>query len=125
MISEIKDGTSKYLAEVIIKGMQEKKALDIVCLDLREVDGAVTDFFVVCHGDSTTQVTGIAKAVEEETLKELGEKAWRSEGKENSTWMLMDFVNVVAHVFHKDAREFYNIEALWGDAIARRIEEQV
>lgn len=103
------------LAEIIIKGMQEKKAKNIVKIDLRKVNEAAADFFVVCHGDSDRQVKAIADSVEVETLKALKEKPRSREGQGESRWVLLDYVDVVVHVFQKDVRSFYEIEDLWHD----------
>lgn len=116
---------SEKLAKTIVNGIQEKKGVDIVCTDLRGIPGAVCDFFVICHGESDRQVNGIAHSIEEEVRKKLGEKPWHVEGKENAEWVLLDYVNVVAHVFHREAREFYDIESLWADAKTERIEYAV
>lgn len=113
------------LADIIIQGIQEKKGHDIVLVDLREIHNAVCDYFVICHGDSTTQVNAIADAIEEETIKHLQEKPWHREGMENAEWVLLDYVSVVAHVFHRDAREFYSLEKLWADAKIEAIETEV
>lgn len=107
---------SKTLCDCIVEGMQENKAKDIVVLDLRDVKSAVTDFFIICSGESTVQVDGINNSVVRHTRKELQERPWHTEGKENSEWILLDYVNVVAHIFHKDARGFYDLEDLWADA---------
>lgn len=112
----INDIDSQVLANTIVEGMQENKAKDITILDLREVVGAVTDFFVICNGDSTTQVVGISDAIQRHTRKELKEKPWHQEGKGASEWVLMDYVNVVAHIFYGEARSFYDLEDLWADA---------
>ena len=114
---------SATLAELVVKGLQEKKAKDIVVLDLREVDGAVTDFFVVCHGDSSTHVDGLMRSTEEHTRVGLGEKPWHREGTTNSQWILLDYFSVVVHIFQKEYRDFYNIEGLWGDAEIQKIED--
>ncbi len=111
-----KDTDSSKLCDVIVEGMQENKAKDIVVLDLREISNAVCDFFVICSGESSTQVDGISSAVTRLTRKELSEKPWHTEGKTNSEWVLLDYVNVVAHIFYKEARSFYDIEDLWADA---------
>ena len=107
---------SLALVNVIVSAMEEKKAQEIVVLDLREITAAVTDFFVICHADSTTQVDAIGQEVEALVKKHLGEAAWHKEGYSNSEWVLIDYVNVVAHVFQTDIREFYGIENLWNDA---------
>jgi ribosome-associated protein len=110
------DIDSKVLCDAIVEGMQENKAKDIVVLDLRGIDSAVTDFFVICSGDSNVQVDGIANTVQRYTRKELQERPWHQEGKTNAEWILLDYVSVVAHIFYKDARSFYDIEDLWSDA---------
>lgn len=115
---------SKILAESIVKGMQELKGNDIRVLDLSNISGAVCQYFVICHGESDTQVTAIARAIEKETLKQLKEKPWHTEGEGNAQWILMDYVDVVAHVFYKEARDFYNLEGLWADAPTEKIELQ-
>lgn len=107
---------SKRLCDTIVEGMQINKAEDIVVLDLREVSGAVCDFFVICSGNSSTQVDGISSSVVRHTRKEVQEKPWNIEGKANKEWVLMDYVNVVAHVFYKETRAFYDLEDLWADA---------
>jgi ribosome-associated protein len=104
------------LKDTIIEGLVNGKANNIVCLDLRNVDGAVSDFFVIAHGDSSTHIEGINRSVYKNCIKNLNEKPWHEEGKSNNEWILMDYVNVVAHIFYKDTREVYNIEDLWGDA---------
>jgi ribosome-associated protein len=108
--------------QAVIKGIQDKKGINIVCLDLRNIKNAVCDWFVVCHGDSNTQVEAIADSVIEEVRKSTGEKPWHKEGTENAYWVLVDYVDVVVHVFYREAREFYGIESLWADAPAEHIE---
>lgn len=117
MIKKISDNNSQLLCDTIVEGMQENKAQDIVVLDLREIDSAVCDFFVICSGESSTQVDGISSNVTRHTRKELSDKPWAIEGKNNSEWILMDYVDVVAHVFYKETRAFYDLEDLWADAI--------
>lgn len=116
MYKAVNSVDSQVLCNSIVEGMQENKAKDIVVLDLREVTNAVTDFFVICSGESTTQVDGINNSVLRHTRKELQERPWHQEGKENSEWILLDYVNVVAHIFYKDSRGFYDLEDLWADA---------
>jgi ribosome-associated protein len=114
---------SKKLSEAVVKGMQEKKALDIVVLDLNEVKNAVADFFVICSGSSDKQLSAIADAVDEEVFKALKENPWHIEGKNNKEWLLIDYTTVVAHIFKRDKREFFALEKLWGDAEITRIED--
>lgn len=109
------------LTALIVNGIQEKKGENIVTLDLRGLDGAVTDYYVVCEATSTTKVGAIADSIENEVRKACGEKPWHVEGTENLEWVLLDYVNVVAHVFQPDKREFFNIEELWADAKIKEI----
>jgi ribosome-associated protein len=106
--------TSRTLAKHVAELMLSKKAHDIMILEVRKLTSAA-DFFVVCTADSDTQVKAIADAVEEGTMAK-GERPWHSEGHQARTWILVDYVDVVAHVFHRDARSFYNLERLWRDA---------
>ena len=115
--------TSDILANVIIEGMREIKAKEIVSLDLRGLESSVCDFFIVCHGTSNTHASAIADSVIEETLKTVKEKPWYKEGLTNGDWILLDYGNVVAHIFQKEIREYYNIEKLWGDAKIQLIKE--
>lgn len=114
---------SEKLSHVVVKGMQEKKASNIVVMDLRQVKNAIADFFVVCSGNSDTQLDAIASSVDEQVWKELQQNPWHQEGKENKEWMLLDYVDVVAHIFKKDKREFYSLESLWGDAKVMEVED--
>jgi len=112
----------KALVDVIVKGMQEKKAENITVVDLRDIDNAVCDYFVISNANSNTQVNAIADSVQHETLATLNDKAWSKEGTETSEWILMDYVNVVAHIFQTPVRDFYALEELWGDAEVTKIE---
>lgn len=111
------------LLDCVVEGIEEGKGEDIVILDLRNVDASVCEYFVVCHGNSTTQTESIARKVVEQTEKELDERPWKQEGMTNASWILLDFVNIVVHVFHKDTRHFYEIEELWADAEVSRIDQ--
>ncbi len=115
MNKEIINNESQQLCDTIVEGMQENKALDIVVLDLREIESAVCDFFVICTGESSTQVDGISSSLVRYTREKLSERPWRIEGQHNSEWVLIDYVSVVAHVFYKDTRPFYDLEDLWAD----------
>jgi len=110
------------LVDAIVKGIQEVKGKDIVHLDLRGVPNTVCDHFVICHGDSATQVEAIHNSVERFTREQLAEKPWHTEGVRNAEWGLMDYVNVVVHIFHRDKRAHYALEDLWGDAVRRTYE---
>jgi ribosome-associated protein len=107
---------TKELCDWIVKGMQEKKAADIVILNMKNIKNAVADFFIICSGNSDNQVDAITDSIEEQVYKALDQDPWHKEGKENKEWILLDYVNVVAHIFKKERREFYALEDLWGDA---------
>ena len=115
---------SDILADLIVKGMQEKKATDIVVLNLKSLKNAVSDYFVICSANSDSQLDAIAKSVEEEVYKIAKEDPWQSEGRLNREWVLLDYVSVVAHIFLKDKRQFYALEELWGDAQIKQIADQ-
>jgi len=104
------------LISVIIKGIDDVKGDDIQLLDLREIENTVCDYFIICSGNSNTQVNAITGSIQKLVSKELKDRPWHIEGQNNSEWILMDYVNVVVHVFQKQIREFYDIESLWGDA---------
>ena len=108
--------SSEQLSQVVVKGMQEMKAEDIVLMDLRSVNNAVADFFVICSGNSETHIGAIAESVDLEVNKVDGQNPWHREGLNNKIWVLLDYVDVVAHVFNHENREFYALESLWGDA---------
>lgn len=115
--------TSEELRDLIVKGMQEKKGVDVVVMDLREVKNAICDYFVICSGNSDTQIDAIASSVDEEVYKATGQNPWHQEGKTNREWILLDYVDVVAHVFKKERRAFYDLEQLWGDADVQYLDE--
>jgi len=114
--AELPSDPTEKLLSAIVKGILDKKGKEVVTLDLRNLGSRVCDYFVICHGDSTTQVSALGGNVENEVRKLTGEKPWHSEGFQNSEWVLIDFVNVVVHVFLNEKRTFYNLEKLWGDA---------
>jgi ribosome-associated protein len=118
---EVKE--SQILLEVAIKGLQELKGENIVCVDLREVQNAVCDYFILCTGTSNTHVTALANSAEKEVKKTLNERPWHSEGFGNSEWIILDYVDIVVHVFQEEARNFYNLDGLWADAKIVKIEE--
>jgi ribosome-associated protein len=116
MAKKRKGASSEKLSDVIVKGMLEKKAADIIVMDLRKIKNAVADFFVICSGNTDKQIDAISDSIDSEVFKTLKENPWHTEGKNNKEWMLLDYIDVVAHVFRKDRREFYALERLWGDA---------
>ncbi len=104
------------LNDLIVDSIQDIKGKNIVKLDLRKLDDAPTDFFIICEGDSNTQVKAIAGNIYKRLKEELGQLALHVEGTQNSRWICMDFFNTVVHVFYRETREFYDIENLWSDA---------
>ena len=104
------------LLDVIIEGAQDKKAKNIISLDLTKVDGSVCDHFVVCNAESTTQVAAIADGIEMMTKQKLDENVWRVEGVTNGLWVVMDYGNIMVHIFQTEMRDFYKLEELWNNA---------
>jgi ribosome-associated protein len=119
------ENETEALAMVAVKGMQDKKAHEIVVLDLRKLKGAFADMMVICHGNSDRQVSAIADGVEDEIRNATGEKPLHREGGEHAEWVLLDYVNVVVHVFLEEKRRVLGIEDLWGDAEARKFDEPI
>jgi ribosome-associated protein len=111
-----KETSADQLITTILHGIEEVKGQDIDILDLRELENTVCDYFIICNGTSNTQVSAIVSSIQKSVGKQMKEKPWHVEGLDNSEWVLMDYVNVVVHVFQKHIREFYDIESLWGDA---------
>lgn len=111
-----KETSADQLIAKIIKGIEEVKGQNIDILDLRDIENTVCDYFIICDGTSNTQVAAIVNSIQKVASKELKEKPWHVEGLDNCEWVLMDYVNVVIHVFQKHTREYYDIESLWGDA---------
>ena len=100
---------SEALSQLVIKGMLEKKASEVVLIDLRQTSNAVADFFVICTGNSDTQIEAIADSIEQETLKKDDIKPWHKEGTSHREWVLLDYVDVVAHIFSQKSRNFYGL----------------
>ena len=107
---------SDILKDIIVKGIQEKKGKDILSFNLMKIPNAVTNYFVLCHGNTKIQVEAIAESVEEEVRKANKGKPYYKEGFENAEWILLDYFDVVVHIFQEDTRTFYNLEKLWADA---------
>lgn len=110
------------LITYIIQGIEDVKGNQIEIIDLRDIENTVCDYFIVCSGNSNTQVNAIESSVRKVVSKALQDKPWHVEGLENSEWVLIDYVDVVVHVFQKHIREYYDIESLWGDAKITSIE---
>lgn len=110
------------LISLIVQGIEDIKGQNISLLDLRNIENTVCDYFIICNGNSNTQVNAIVSSVQKNVSKNIREKPYQIEGVENAEWVLMDYVNVVVHVFQKHKREYYDIENLWGDAKIIEIE---
>jgi ribosome-associated protein len=107
---------SDQLSKLVVKGMQEKKANEVTLLNLKNVPNSIADYFLICTGTSDTHLDAIADSVEKEVKEVQHQNPWHREGNQNKEWILLDYVDVVVHIFKKETRQFYNLENLWGDA---------
>ncbi|MDZ7808591.1 MAG: ribosome silencing factor [Gracilimonas sp.] len=114
---------SQEMVEIITEALLSRKGKDITLLDVSELT-TLTDFFVVCHGTSDVQIKALADAVEEDMLEKSGEKAWKKEGLQGRSWVILDFVNIVVHIMSKEKRDFYGIERMWNDAKITHIKNE-
>lgn len=108
---------SSKILKVIIKAIQDKKGESVVSLDLRKIHEAVADFFIICEAGSNVQVKAIADAVEDQVRRECNEAPYRHEGYQALQWVLIDYVNVVVHIFQRETRKFYRLEEMWHDGV--------
>ena len=109
------------LIKKIIKGIKNVKGVEIDLLDLRVIENRVCDYFLICNGTSNTHVKAIVSSVQKTVSKSITEKPFHIEGEDNGEWVLIDYIDVVVHVFQKQVREHYNLKSLWGDAISTKI----
>lgn len=116
---------AEVLLESIEKGIFEKHGKDVLKIDLRKLENRITDFFVICHGSSVTQVDAICDSVEDKVRKTAGEKPVHVEGLDNCFWVLLDYGNVIVHIFLEEYRNFYSLESLWADAVIVKVEDKV
>lgn len=112
---------TEQLVKTIVKGIQEKKGCGIAIADLRNIEGAICHYFVICQGASPAQVEAITESVGDFARKEEGEKPVRVAGLQNAQWVAMDYTDVMVHIFLPDTREYYNLENLWEDAVITRL----
>jgi len=124
MVKKTEPVSSENLCKYIVKGIQEKKGFNIVILNLRDIGNAIAEHFILCTGASDTQIDAISESIEKEVLQIADEKPWHREGFQNKEWILLDYVNVVVHIFKSNVRSFYGLEELWGDAVITRVEDQ-
>lgn len=120
-IKKRKTDSSAALIAAIIKGIEEKKGLDIVTLNLKNTGNTMADYFVICHATNKIQVDAIVRSIEEQVYKITKEIPKHIEGRQNAEWILIDFFNVIVHVFLNEKRDFYNLENLWADAAHEKI----
>lgn len=117
-----KNQNTDQLLSLIIEGIEEVKGHEIEILDLREIENTVCDYFVLCNGNSSTQVNAIQNSIQRVVSRSIKDNPWHIENTPNAKWTLMDYVSIVVHIFQPEAREFYDIEGLWGDAKTIKIE---
>ena len=118
-----KTDSSTDLLKVIVEAMQEKKAQNVVSLNLSELKNSICKYFVICNADSSTQVSAISDEIEDKVLEKLNEKVWRRNGVQNAFWIILDYGDVVVHIFQTPQRDFYRLEELWADAELTKYEE--
>ena len=114
---------SDVLTNTIIESIKEHKGKEVISLNLKNIETAVCDFFIICHGTSNTHISSIVQNVRKDVSKLLLEKPWHIEGENNQEWILMDYFDVVVHIFNKEKRDFYKLENLWADAQIKYIEQ--
>jgi len=114
---------SDVLTNTIIESIKEHKGKEVISLNLKNIETAVCDFFIICHGTSNTHISSIVQNVRKDVSKLLQEKPWHIEGENNQEWILMDYFDVVVHIFNKEKRDFYKLENLWADAQIKYIEQ--
>lgn len=114
---------TKKILDGVLEGIQRIKGKEITIVDLNTINHTECGYFVICHGTSTTQANSIALSVEETVKETTGIDAWHKDGYRNSIWILLDYGDIMVHVFQKDARDFYNLEGLWADAKTTKIKE--
>jgi len=120
-----KSDGADVLLESVIKGIFEKKGQNVLKIDLRKLDTRITDYFVICHAPSSTQVSALCDSVDDTVRMETGEKPLHIEGLENSFWVLLDYGNVIVHIFLEEYRKFYSLESLWADATIESLEDKI
>lgn len=124
MNKTVSETETEQLLDAIVEGIQRKKGIDVVKIDLTKINHTECKYFIICHGNSNTQVDAIAHSVEETVTEILDEKAWHTDGYRNSIWILLDYADIMVHVFQREARQFYDLENLWADAHIELIKEE-
>ena len=116
-----KEKDSEKLLNAVIEGIDRKKGLDIIKIDLTKINHSECNYFIICHGNSNTHVDAIAHSVEETVQETIGERVWHKDGYKNSLWILLDYADIMVHVFQHESRNFYDLENLWADAVVEEI----
>ena len=124
MHKKVIETETEQLIAAIVEGIQRKKGIDIVKIDLTKINHTECKYFIICHGNSNTQVDAISHSVEDTVIEYLNEKAWHTDGYQNSIWVLLDYADIMVHIFQRDARSFYDLENLWADAHIELIKEE-
>lgn len=114
---------TEKIVDKIIEALEDSKAHQIVKIDLRKIENCFCSFFVICHGTSGTHIAGLTDAVEDKLKEELNESPFHAEGMNTSRWAVLDYGDVVVHVFDKELRDYYKLEEFWGDGIIETIPE--
>jgi len=120
-----KKASADGLIALILEGIEDVKGHNVNLLDLREIENTVCEYFIICSGTSNTHVKAITGSIQKTVSKAIKDKPWHVEGEDNAEWVLMDYVNVVVHIFQKQVRDFYDIEGLWGDAKVTLVESSI
>ena len=115
--------TTEQVKEIVIQSIQDKQGSDVVCLDLRKINEAITDYFIICDADSTVQVKAISDEIYRQVKDQTGYYVSQMEGYDYLEWVLLDYLDIVVHIFYKEKRKFYNLEELWSDAKVEQFEE--
>jgi ribosome-associated protein len=124
MNKSLKKAETEQLIDAIVEGIQRKKGLDLIKIDLTKINHTECKYFIICHGNSNTQVDAIAHSVEDTVEELMNEKAWHKDGYRNSMWILLDYADIMVHVFQKEYRTFYDLENLWADAPIEIIKDE-
>jgi ribosome-associated protein len=124
MHKKVKETETEQLIAAIVEGIQRKKGIDIVKIDLTKINNTECKYFIICHGNSNTQVDAISHSVEDTVIEYLNEKVWHTDGYQNSIWVLLDYADIMVHIFQREARGFYDLENLWADAQIELIKEE-
>jgi len=114
--------SSRQLVDIVVSALQDKKGLDILIIDFSNIPNTVAKYFVICHGSSNVHAGSLADGVIDKARVQGHSKPWNKEGMENAEWILLDYADVVVHIFQENTRKFYNLEGLWGDMQTTAVE---